>query len=45
MNYFIITRFWKPPEYQANMMQKKKNRAATDAATVETKMWTKMNTC
>ena len=30
MNYFFNTRFWKPPEYQANMMQKKKNRAANN---------------
>ena len=27
VNFFIIKRFWKPPEYQANMIQKKKTAA------------------
>ena len=30
INFFIIKDFSKPPEYQANVIQKKKNRAAND---------------
>ena len=51
VNFVIIKRFWLSPKHQANMMQKKKTEQqmikqtiANDEATLETKMWNKMNT-